>query len=302
MIGSQQIKGAANVANPRRSIRRAIRRNAFVRQLRANPAGLIGLVMLVVILIAAAFPELFTNQSPVKLNFAQRLLPPSWDHPFGTDDTGRDVFARVLYGGRTTLASTALVLVLAATTGTVIGSVAGFFGGLVDGAIMRITDMFLAFPPLVLALAINAALGRGLTQAMIAVAITWWPGYARLIRGQVLSVKESEFVTASRVTGSGSSRILFRHILPNSMQPIIVRMTLDVGFITLTTAGLSFLGLGVEPPTPEWGRMVADGRNFLLDQWWIATFPGFAIFLVVVGSNLLGDVIREATDPRMKSR
>lgn len=286
----------------RRGFLRKMRRNAFYRQLLASPAGLLGFAMLVIVFIAALIPGLLTSENPEALRLVDRFLPPSLEHPFGTDDAGRDVLARVLYGARTTLGSTVLVLALATTIGLIVGSIAGYFGGLVDSVVMRITDMFFAFPSLVLALAINAALGRGLTQAMIAVAITWWPGYARLVRGQVLLVKETEFVTASRVVGSGSARLIARHILPNSMPPVIVRMTLDIGFIALTIAGLSFLGLGVEPPAPEWGRMVSDGRNFLLDQWWIATFPGIAIFLVVVGSNLLGDVIREASDPRLKSR
>jgi peptide/nickel transport system permease protein len=201
-----------------------------------------------------------------------------------------------------TLSSTLMVLVLAAGVGTIVGALAGFYGGWIDMATMRVTDMFLAFPALILALAINAALGRGLTQAMLAVAVSWWPSYARLVRGQVLATKEEEYVTAARVLGVPVPALIGKHILLNSFPPILVRMTLDIGFIALTTAGLSFLGLGVEPPTPEWGRMVADGRSFLLDQWWWTTFPGLALFLVVVGSNLTGDVVREALDPSLVNR
>jgi peptide/nickel transport system permease protein len=195
-----------------------------------------------------------------------------------------------------------MVLVLAAGIGTIVGALAGFSGGWTDTLMMRVTDMFLAFPALILALAINAALGRGLTQAMIAVAISWWPSYARLVRGQVLATKQEEYVTAARVMGASNWSLITKHILLNSFPPILVRMTLDIGFIALTTAGLSFLGLGVEPPTPEWGRMVADGRSYLLDQWWWTTFPGLALFLLVVGSNLTGDVVRESLDPSLVNR
>jgi peptide/nickel transport system permease protein len=245
---------------------------------------------------------LLTQYDPVKLNLQDKFLSPSVTHWFGTDDVGRDVYTRVIFGARVTLSSTLMVLVLAAGTGTIVGSLAGFYGGWIDTVIMRVTDMFLAFPALILALAINAALGRGLTQAMLAVAISWWPSYARLVRGQVLSTKQEEYVTAARVMGSPVPALIGKHILLNSFPPILVRMTLDIGFIALTTAGLSFLGLGVEPPTPEWGRMVADGRSFLLDQWWWTTFPGLALFLLVVGSNLTGDVVREALDPSLVNR
>jgi peptide/nickel transport system permease protein len=280
----------------------AVRRSRFLRTLRASPFGLFGVLMLLIVAIAAAVPGLLTEYDPIKLMLQDKFLPPSATHWFGTDDVGRDVYTRVVYGARVTLLSTLLVLALAAGIGTIAGAIAGFYGGWTDTAIMRVTDMFLAFPSLILALAINAALGRGLTQAMIAVAISWWPSYARLVRGQVLATKQEEFVTAARVMGATPSSLIGRHILLNSFPPILVRMTLDIGFIALTTAGLSFLGLGVEPPTPEWGRMVADGRSFLLDQWWWTTFPGLALFLLVVGSNLTGDVVREALDPSLVNR
>jgi peptide/nickel transport system permease protein len=280
----------------------AVRRSRFLRTLRASPFGLLGVLMLLIVAVAAAVPGLLTEYDPIKLMLQDKFLPPSATHWFGTDDVGRDVYTRVVYGARVTLLSTLMVLALAAGIGTLVGAVAGFYGGWTDTAVMRVTDMFLAFPSLILALAINAALGRGLTQAMIAVAISWWPSYARLVRGQVLATKQEEFVTAARVMGATPSSLIGRHILLNSFPPILVRMTLDIGFIALTTAGLSFLGLGVEPPTPEWGRMVADGRSFLLDQWWWTTFPGLALFLLVVGSNLTGDVVREALDPSLVNR
>jgi peptide/nickel transport system permease protein len=258
--------------------------------------------MLAVVVIAALAPGLLTHYDPVKLLLQDKFLPPSGEHWFGTDDVGRDVYTRVVYGARVTLLSTLMVLVLAASIGTVVGALAGFYGGWLDSAVMRVTDMFLAFPALILALAINAALGRGLTQAMLAVAVSWWPSYARLVRGQVLSTKQEEYVTAAQVMGAPAPVVIGKHILLNSFPPILVRMTLDIGFIALTTAGLSFLGLGVEPPTPEWGRMVADGRAYLLDQWWWTTFPGLALFLLVVGSNLTGDVVRESLDPSLVNR
>ena len=258
--------------------------------------------MLALVVTAALAPGLLTHYDPVKLLLQDKFLPPSAEHWFGTDDVGRDVYTRVVYGARVTLLSTLMVLVLAASIGTVVGALAGFYGGWLDSAVMRVTDMFLAFPALILALAINAALGRGLTQAMLAVAISWWPSYARLVRGQVLSTKQEEYVTAAQVMGAPAPVVIGKHILLNSFPPILVRMTLDIGFIALTTAGLSFLGLGVEPPTPEWGRMVADGRAYLLDQWWWTTFPGLALFLLVVGSNLTGDVVRESLDPSLVNR
>lgn len=280
----------------------SLRRNRFVRSLGSSPIGVVGLVMLLVVAIAAAVPGLLTQYDPIKLNLQDKFLPPSATHWFGTDDVGRDVYTRVVFGARVTLLSTLMVLVLAAGIGTIVGAFAGFRGGWIDTLMMRVTDMFLAFPALILALAINAALGRGLTQAMIAVAISWWPSYARLVRGQVLATKQEEYVTAARVLGASNWSLITRHILLNSFPPILVRMTLDIGFIALTTAGLSFLGLGVEPPTPEWGRMVADGRSYLLDQWWWTTFPGLALFLLVVGSNLTGDVVRESLDPSLVNR
>jgi peptide/nickel transport system permease protein len=280
----------------------SVRRSRGYRALRANPFGVLGVVMLAVVFIAALVPGLLTMHDPIKLNLQDKFLPPSPTHWFGTDDVGRDVYTRVIYGARVTLSSTLMVLALAAGIGTLVGALAGYYGGWVDTAMMRVTDMFLAFPALILALAINAALGRGLTQAMLAVAISWWPSYARLVRGQVLATKQEEYVTAARVMGAPVPSLIGKHILLNSFPPILVRMTLDIGFIALTTAGLSFLGLGVEPPTPEWGRMVADGRSYLLDQWWWTTFPGLALFLVVVGSNLTGDVVREALDPSLVNR
>jgi len=256
----------------------------------------------VLFLVLAAFPELFTQYDPIKLNLRAKLLPPSSEHWFGTDQLGMDIYTRVVYGARTTLLVVIIVLAIATTIGYLVGSVAGFAGGKIDDIFMRITDIFLAFPSLILALSVNAVLGPGLPQTMLAVGFSWWPSYARLIRGQVLSVKNEEYVVAARAIGVKPRRVLIQHVLRNSFDPVIVRVTLDVGFVALTTAGLSFLGLGAQPPTPEWGRMVAEGREFLLDQWWVSTFPGLALFLVVVGFNLFGEILRDWLDPSAVNR
>ena len=277
-------------------------RSRFFRALRNNPFSLLGIIIAVVFLIFALFPEQFTVYDPVKLNLQARLLPPSLEHWFGTDSVGMDVYTRVVYGARITLMVVIVVLAIATSIGYLVGSTAGYFGGWYDDLIMRLTDIILAFPSLILAIAINAVLGRGLPQTMLAVGFSWWPSYARLIRGQVLSVKNEEYVTAAEAVGAGTTRSIISHVLKNSFDPVVVRITLDVGFVALTTAGLSFLGLGAEPPLPEWGRMVADGRDYLLDQWWVSTFPGLALFLVVVGFNLLGELVRDWLDPSAINR
>ena len=273
------------------------RRSRFFRALRHNPVSILGIVIAVVFITFALIPEAFTQYHPTKLNLGDRFLPPSSEHWFGTDSVGIDIYTRVVFGARTTLMVVAVVLSIATSVGYLVGSTAGYFGGWYDDVFMRLTDIILAFPSLVLALTINAVLGRGLIPTMFAVGFSWWPSYARLIRGQVLSVKNEEYVTAARATGVPTLQILVSHVLRNSFDPVVVRITLDVGFVALTTAGLSFLGLGALPPTPEWGRMVAEGRDYLLVQWWVTTFPGLALFLVVLGFNLLGEVLRDWLDP-----
>ena len=266
----------------------------------ANPLSAIGLVLaLVLILIALAAP-LLVPYDPLTIDAANRLLPPSPTHPFGTDEAGRDIFSRVLYGTRPSLLAATVILGLASVVGTVIGLVAGFRGGRVDELLMRLTDMFLAFPALVLAMGAAAALGPSFFNAMIAIAIVWWPWYARLVRGQALHLKHELFVYAARVAGASERRIVLRHILPNCWTPIIVQMSLDVGYAILTMASLSFIGLGAQPPAPEWGAMVAVGRDYILDQPWYVAFPGMAIFVAVMAFNLLGDGLQEALSPRWR--
>ena len=249
-----------------------------------------GLAIVGLFAAMAVAPGLFTSLDPAGLNLEGRLMPPSPAHWLGTDATGNDVYTRIVYGSRTTLGIVIAVLAIASLVGIAIGSVSGYVGGWLDSLLMRTTDVFLAFPPLILALATNAVLGRGLRQTVIAVAVLWWPAYARLVRGQILAMRRQEFVESARVIGASRIRII-RHMLPNVIDPIIVRASLDAGFVALTAASLSFLGLGAQPPTPEWGRMVAEGQTFLLDQWWVAAFPGVALFILVVGFNLIGEAL-----------
>ncbi len=259
--------------------------------------SILGLLILALLILMVLWPELFTSQSATLLNLRNKFLTPSAEHPFGTDHMGVDIFSRVVYAARTTIWVVCVVLGIATGLGFIVGSLAAYMGGRVDSILMRLTDVWMAFPSLVLAIALNAALGRGLFQTVIAVGFSWWPSYARLVRAQVLSVKNEEYVLAARALGANHFRILVRHIIRNGFDPIIVNITIDVGFVALATAGLSFLGLGIEPPTPEWGRMVAEGRDYLLDQWWASTFPGLALFMFVVGFNLLGELVRDWLDP-----
>jgi peptide/nickel transport system permease protein len=226
------------------------------------------------------------------------MQPPSAAHWFGTDDQGRDIFARIVHGTRITLMVVVLVAVLAAPIGLLVGTVAGYIGGRTDAVLMRITDIFLAFPRLILALAFVAALGPGIENAVIAIAITSWPPYARIARAETLTIRRAEYIEAVRLLGAGPWRIVWRHVMPLCLSSVIVRVTLDMAGIILTAAGLGFLGLGAQPPTPEWGAMISTGRQYVLDQWWVAAAPGAAIFIVSLAFNLLGDGLRDALDPK----
>ncbi|MGC9019515.1 MAG: ABC transporter permease [Candidatus Bipolaricaulaceae bacterium] len=231
---------------------------------------------------------------------AERLRPPSWAHPFGTDELGRDVLSRVLLGTRISLQASVVIIALSLILGTGIGTVGALAGGWVDDVLMRLTDSFLAFPYLVFAMLVSAVLGPNLTNAMLAISITWWPWYARLARGQILSIKNQLYVEAARAIGVEGMRLFFRYFFRNAFSPLIVQATLDVGYAVLLASSLSFVGLGAQPPTPEWGRMVADGRQYLLSYWWVPIFPGLAIFVTVLGFNLIGDAIRDFADPRTR--
>jgi peptide/nickel transport system permease protein len=273
---------------------------AFVTGLafRRNPLAVVGLGVVLVLVAVAALGPVLTSRSPLVQDLGARLQPPSGAHWFGTDELGRDIYARVLYGARITLSIVGLVVVMVAPVGLLVGTAAGYFGGWLDTVLMRVTDVFLAFPRLILALALVSALGPGIENAVIAIACTAWPPYARVARAETLTLRGSDFISAIRLQGAGPLRIVLGHVVPLCLASVIVRITLDMAGIILTAAGLGFLGLGAQPPSPEWGAMIASGRKFLLDQWWVATIPGIAIFVVSLGFNLLGDGLRDVLDPR----
>ena len=267
---------------------------------RSNPLAVVGLAIVVLLLLAALFAPIIATHDPIRQALDQRLLPPSAAHFFGTDALGRDIFSRVVHGARVTLMVVVLVVVTVGPLGLLVGATAGYAGGWVDDLLMRITDIFLTVPALVLAIAVTAALGKGMINVMIGISLVWWPGFARLTRSLVLGLREEAFVEAARSIGVSHRRILFQHILPNTLSPIIVKMSTDFGFAVLTAAALGFIGLGAQPPTPEWGAMINDGRDYFPDKWWVSTFPGMAIFLMVFSWNLLGDGVRDLLDPRAK--
>lgn len=268
--------------------------------IRRDPVALASLAAILILCLAAVFAPYLTSRADEGRgdpNPVEKFKPPSADHLLGADHLGRDLYARLLFGGRTSLAMGLIVVAVALAIGTPLGALAGYFGGWADEAIMRITDVFLAFPPLLLAIAIAAALGPSFTNAAVAIALTWWPWYTRLVRAQVLSLRERPFVEAARVIGVGDLTIIIRHLLPNALTPVVVQATLDIGSAILTGAALSFLGLGVRPPMPDWGQMVSTGRVYFPERWWYATFPGLAIFIATLAFNLLGDSVRDAADP-----
>ena len=266
---------------------------------RRNPLGMAGLGVLIALLLLALLAPTLTDRSPFAQDLRARLQPPSATYWFGTDELGRDIYTRVLYGSRITLVIVGLVVLMVAPTGLLIGTAAGYLGGWVDTVLMRVTDVFLAFPRLILALAFVSALGPGIENAVIAIAFTAWPPYARVARAETLTIRRSDFIAAIRLQGAGPIRIVLGHVIPLCTSSLIVRVGLDMAGIILTAAGLGFLGLGAQPPAPEWGAMIASGRRFLLDQWWVATMPGIAILVVSLGFNLLGDGLRDVLDPKV---
>lgn len=269
--------------------------------LSGNPVTLVGVGIVVTLVALAVVGPFVTPGDPFEQQLNQRLEPPSPSHLLGTDQLGRDLFTRMIYGARISLGLAVAVTAVRLLIGTVVGLVAGYVGGRVDGALMRIVDILLAFPGIVLALVIAGILGPSLTNVMLALAVVGWSSYARVVRGSVLSLKERAFVKAARLMGVSRPRIAVRHLLPNVISPVVVLATLDIGGVVLATAGLSFLGLGAQPPTPEWGTMLASGRSYLLDAWWIVNVPGLAIVITVLGFNLLGDGLRDALDPRQEA-
>ena len=270
-----------------------------------NPLTILGLGILFILMASALFaPYLapYPDQGRGMSNLGQRLEPPGPRHLLGTDNLGRDILSRIIFGARISLQASVAVILLVVVIGVPLGLIAGYFGGKIDELIMRFADMILAFPSYLLAIAIVASLGPSLFNALIAITVPWWPWYTRLMRSQVISLKELQFVESARAIGVSRWRIMFRHILPNCLSPIIVQATLDMGYIILAIASLGFLGLGTQPPTADWGVMVSNGREFFMTQWWISTFSGGAIFLTVLAFNLVGDGICEALDPKIRWR
>ncbi|MGQ0668061.1 MAG: ABC transporter permease [Actinomycetota bacterium] len=272
-----------------------------LRALRRNPLVATGAVVAIaIVLVALMAPVLAPHPADAgtATHPLEVLRPPSLAHPFGTDHVGRDVLSRVLYGARVSPVIAALVLLISCLVGIPLGVVAGYFGGLVDDVIMRVTDVFLAFPALLLALAFAAVLTPSIGNTVLAISLTWWPWYTRVVRGQAASVAGQRYVESARALGVSNARILFRHVLPNSVTPVIVQASLDVGGVILTASALSFLGLGAQDPTPDWGLMVSQGQRYFTTQWWLVTFPGLAILLTAAAFNLIGDGLRDVLDPR----
>ena len=262
--------------------------------------GLVWIVLMVVVAVAAPWIAPYPDQGRGASDLQSRFEAPSASHPFGTDNQGRDVLSRVIFGARIPLVISSVVAAAVLLIGPLLGGLAGYYGGWADEVIMRVTDIFLAFPALVLAMAMVAMLGPNLRNLALAIVVTWWPWYTRLVRGMAVSLRQRPYVEAAKTMGVRDSRIVLRHILPNAFGPVIVQITLDIGTVILEVAGLSFLGLGAKPPTPEWGLMVSEGVEYVLEQWWISVFPGLAIFLLVLAFNLVGDGLRDVLDPRMK--
>lgn len=266
-----------------------------------NKLAMLGLFIILSLIFIALFAPYIAHFDPVATNLSNRLQPLSSTHWFGTDEVGRDIFSRIVWGSRLTLYVIGLVAIIAAPVGILVGTASGYFGGWLDTVLMRITDIFLAFPKLILALAFVAALGPGIENAVIAIAITSWPPYARIARAETITIRNSVFINAIQVQGASPLRIIFKHIMPLCMSSLIVRVTLDMAGIILTAAGLGFLGLGAQPPSPEWGAMTSAGRAFIIDHWWLITVPGTAIFIVSLAFNLLGDGLREVLDPKSEN-
>lgn len=294
------IDTAAAPAGVRQARRRELR--TFLRRFSRKPLGLLGLAIIVALLLCALLAPVLATHNPYQTSLPDRLAPPSAAFWLGADELGRDIYSRIIYGSRLTLLIVALVVVTSAPLGLLIGVVAGNYGGWIDRIFMRITDVFLAIPKLLLALAFVAALGPGIFNAALAITLTAWPPYARLARAETLVIRNTDYVNAVRLAGASEWRIMMLHIVPMCLSSVIVRMTFDMAGIILTAAGLGFVGLGAQPPLPEWGAMISTGRKFIYDQWWVATAPGFAIFIVSLAFNLLGDALRDLLDPHLRQR
>ncbi|HEY6102494.1 MAG TPA: nickel transporter permease [bacterium] len=297
-MDSSTLRSATNS----RPIVRPVRRRSAASRILRNPLSLAGVLLIGGLIVLAAIAPLIAPYDPIQTDLAVRLAPPSRTHLFGTDQLGRDILSRILYGTRISLRIAILTAVIATLIGAPLGIVTGYFRGRLDDLLMRVTDMFMAFPRLILAMAIAAALRPTLENVIIAISLAAWPAYARLARSVTLGLREENYVEAARAIGVGPGRLLARHIFPGVLSPLTIQVSLDMGGIILTAAGLGFIGFGAQPPTPEWGVMISEGRNYITQQWWVSTFPGIAISFVVLGFNMLGDGIRDVMDPRLRSR
>lgn len=269
-------------------------------KIKRSPLTMVGFILTLPIFCVAIFAPWLAPHDPLATDISHKLEPPSPSHLFGTDHLGRDIFSRVVYGSRISLQAGVTIVGIAMVVGILLGSIAGYFGGWIDEAITRVTDIFLSLPSLILALVVAAALGPSLTNTVIALSAVWWPWYTRLVRGQILSIKENPYVEAARAAGATNLRIIFSHVLPNCISPIVVLATLDMGFAILTAAGLSFIGLGAQPPIPEWGAMLSEARNYIRESWWFPVFPGLAVSITVLAFNLVGDGFRDILDPKFR--
>lgn len=273
----------------------------IVDRLLRNRAAMVGLTILLILVVSAVFAPVIAPYAYDKQNLTARFVKPCLEHPFGTDNLGYDIFSRVIYGARISLLVGICSVCLAAVIGIILGAIAGYYAGAFDNLLMRFMDILLAVPSLLLAISIAATLGNGLQNLILAIGLGAAPGYARIVRASILSLKDQEYIEAARSVGASDAHIIFSHILPNCMAPIIVQMTLGVASAILSTASLSFIGLGIAPPTPEWGSMLSTGRQFIRDAWWVVTFPGLAIMLSIFALNLFGDGLRDALDPKLKN-
>ena len=292
-LSDWRVRHAASISEWRHSVR------VFSRD-RLAVIAVAWIAFMAVLAVGAPVIAPYPSQGQGQPDVAIRLQAPSGHHLFGTDELGRDVLSRVVYGSRIALVMPFVTMIGVLLIGIPLGGIAGYFGGMVDEAVMRVTDVFLAFPSLILTMALVAFLGASLRNVGIAIVVTWWPWYTRLVRGMAVSLRQRPFVKVARTMGVRDLRIILRHILPHAFGPVIVQMTVDVGTVILAVAAMSFLGLGAKPPTPDWGLMISTGQSYILQQWWIGTFPGLAIFLLVLAFNLVGDGLRDVLDPRMR--
>jgi peptide/nickel transport system permease protein len=265
-----------------------------------SPLAVLGLLIILFFVAVAILAPYIAPYGDMERNWYEIMKPPSSEHFFGTDDMGGDVFSRIMWGSRVSLSVGFVVVISAIIIGSIVGGISGYFGGIIDELVMRVTDIFLAFPYLIFAMVICAALGRSTQNVMLALIFVWWPTYARIIRGQALSVREQKYIESAKAVGGSTMHIIFRHLLPNSLSPVIVQSTMDLGNVILTAAALSFIGFGAQPGAAEWGRMVSDGAQFMMTAPWIVTFTGLSILVACLGFNLFGDGLRDIMDPKMR--